>query len=92
MGGLMTLVGGTLAANGDLTYSPALVGVGGLITSFAARQVNESSEAVGIKSPEVIISVTSPIVEILKAPMPAAYAQLDVEEPAVSRVITFRDE
>lgn len=71
IGGLMTLVGGMMAANGDLTYGPALVGVGGLITSFAARQVNVSSEQAGIKSPEVIISVTPPIVEILKAPITA---------------------
>lgn len=67
IGGLLTLAGGMLTASGDITYGPAIVGIGGLITGFASRQANETSEDLGIITPEVVVQVT-PVVKVVEQP------------------------
>lgn len=60
VGGFISLLGGLITSAGETTYGPAIAGIGGLITAWAARQVNITSEQAGIKAPEVVVAITAP--------------------------------
>ena len=67
-------VGGSLSAAGTAIFFfapvPGIVMIGiGAALGFFTRQDNKSSEAVGIKSPEVVVVVEPPKVKVLQQPL-----------------------
>lgn len=70
IGGLLSTVGLALTAGGQPFYGTILTQVGAAVTGLSARQNNKSSEAVGIKAPEVVIKVEPPIVKVMDQSTP----------------------
>lgn len=68
-------VGGALSAAGTalVAFVPipgiVMIGLGAALSGFSARQNNVSSEAAGIKAPEVVVQVEPPIVKVVQQPL-----------------------
>lgn len=70
LGGALSAIGLALTTGGQPFYGMICSQLGSAIGLLSARQNNKSSEAVGIRTPEVVVQVETPIIKVAQPLMP----------------------